>query len=240
MKEDLDKYSDAYKGNILYDFDNKIVLKWYAKRIISLTKNTESILELGLGHGFTARIFSNIYKNYTILEGSPDVINNFNNSSLKFHPKIIETYFEDFKSHEKYDVIVMGFILEHVDDPLKILKYYKKFLSPNGRLFVSVPNAESMNRQLGNYSGILENIFELSENDLKLGHKRYYCVETLKKELELAGYLIEKIEGIFVKPFTTSQILSLNLDERIINSLCQIGIKYPELSSGILMECKTK
>ena len=58
MKNQLDKYIMAYEGKTIYDFDNDILLNWYPKRIIELTKGATSILELGLGHGFTVQIFS--------------------------------------------------------------------------------------------------------------------------------------------------------------------------------------
>jgi hypothetical protein len=36
------------------------------------------------------------------------------------------------------------------------------------------------------------------------------------------------------------QILSLNLDERILDALCQVGVEYPELSCGLLAEISPK
>ena len=137
---------------------------------------------------------------------------------------------------EKFDVINMGFILEHIDNPFEILTRFKKFLSPGGKIFVSVPNAEVLNRRLGNLAGMLPDMTLLSENDHLLGHKRYYTVDSLKTEIEKAGYKLEKIEGIYLKPFTTKQILSLEFDKKIINSLCEVAIDYPELSCGMLAQ----
>jgi hypothetical protein len=77
---------------------------------------------------------------------------------------------------------------------------------------------------------------QLSKDDYKLGHKRYYSVETIKQEVVNAGYKIDRIEGLFLKPFTTNQLLSLKLSPRIIESLCLLGKNYPELSLGILLE----
>ncbi len=96
-------------------------------------------------------------------------------------------------------------------------------------MFVTVPNAEVLNRRLGNIAGMLPDMQTLSENDMILGHQRYYTVETLKDDILKAGYEIERMEGIYLKPFTTSQILSLALDRKIIDALCVVGIDYPEL-----------
>lgn len=132
----------------------------------------------------------------------------------------------------------MGFILEHVDNPFEIITCFKEFLVPNGKMFIAVPNAEVLNRRLGHLAGILPDIQKLSENDLILGHKRYYTVESLTEEVRRAAFEIERMEGIYLKPFTTKQMTSLNFDKNIIDALCQVGIDYPELCCGILAQLK--
>ncbi len=77
---------------------------------------------------------------------------------------------------------------------------------------------------------------QLSEYDLLLGHKRYYTVETLSADIHSSGYKIVAMEGIYLKILTTSQIISLNLNDEIINALCLAAIDYPELSCGIMAE----
>ena len=173
-----------------------------------------------------------------VLEGSPAVIKNFKKKFPKCRAQIIETFFEKFESDKKFETIVLGFVLEHVDNPLEILKHFKQFLAFNGRIFVAVPNAESLNRRLGYMAGILPDMQKLAENDVTLGHKRYFTLKSLTRLVTDARYKIERVEGIFLKPFTTQQIVSLNLDKRIIHALCEVGISYPELCCGILVELK--
>ena len=43
----------------------------------------------------------------------------------------------DYKADKKYDFITMGEVIEHVDDPLKILKSLYKLLSDDGKLFIT-------------------------------------------------------------------------------------------------------
>ena len=196
MNSLLDNHVAAYQGDNLYDFDNEILLTWYPQRIIEHAGCTGALLELGLGHGYTADIFGAHFEKHVVLEGSQAVIDNFK----KMHPDctadIIHTYFEEFETNEKFDVIVMGFILEHVDDPLLILRHYRQFLAPNAKIFLAVPNAEVMNRRLGYLAGMLLDMSALSENDHLLGHKRYYTVESLTDEVTEAGYQIDRMEGI--------------------------------------------
>jgi SAM-dependent methyltransferase len=239
MKNQLDNHVAAYTGENLYDFDNEILLTWYPQRIIKNSKGSQSLLELGLGHGFTANIFSGNFSRHVILEGSGAVIENFRSRNPDYKADIVETYFEKYSTEEKFDVIVMGFILEHVDNPLEIIKAYKRFLAPGGKMFLSVPNSEVLNRRLGHIAGLLDDMEALSQNDHLLGHKRYYSVKSLSAEIVSAGFKIEKIEGIYLKPFTTTQMISLNLNESILNALCEVGINYPELSCGILAQIST-
>ena len=166
------------------------------------------------------------------------VIDNFKKKFPDCHAQIIEIYFENFASDKKFDIIIMGYILKHVNNPFEIISRFKEFLVPNGRMFIAVPNAKALNRRLGHLAGILPDVQKLSENDLILGHRRYYTVESLTEEARRAGLEIERMEGIYLKPFTTKLIISLNFNKNIIDALCQVVIDYPELCCGILAQLK--
>jgi 2-polyprenyl-3-methyl-5-hydroxy-6-metoxy-1,4-benzoquinol methylase len=236
MDNTLDKHVSAYQGLSIYDFDNTIQLKWYPQRIVEYSKGATSLLELGLGHGITTSVFQRHFKRHVVVDASRAVIENFRQRFPHSKVKIVESYFETFESQERYEVIVFGYILEHVDDPVRILKHFRRFLAPGGRMFVAVPNAEVLNRRLGHLAGMLPDMLQLSDHDLLLGHKRYYTVESLRQDIQLAGYVIERLEGIYLKPLSTNQMISLNLGENVIEALCVAAIDYPELSCGILAE----
>ncbi|MCX5830465.1 MAG: class I SAM-dependent methyltransferase [Deltaproteobacteria bacterium] len=238
MDNILNSHVAAYSGHNLYDFDNNIQLNWYPQRVLRLKENAKSILELGLGHGFTTTIFSKHFDRHLVLDASPAVIENFRTRFPDCHAEIVETYFENFLSGETFDLIVLGFILEHVDNPVDIMSYYKRFLAPRGKMFVTVPNAEVLNRRLGHLAGMLEDMQQLSDHDRMCGHKRYYTVKSLTEEVRRAGYEIDRIEGIYLKPFTTVQMISLNFDQKVIDALCTVGIDYPELCCGILAQIR--
>lgn len=234
--KNIEKSSSYYSSNIEYDFDNKIILNWYTKRIIEKIKPCSKILELGIGHGYSTSLISSKFSDHTSIEGSKKVIKNFL-SKFSHHPKeIIECYFEDFESSEKYDVVIMGFILEHVDDPVMILNKYKNYLKEDGTLYAAVPNAKSLNRRVGFNAGVLNDYYKLTENDHALGHQRYYDLEKFQDDFISSGYKINSCEGIFLKPITTNQFEILELDEKFIEGFCIEGINYPELSLGILVE----
>jgi 2-polyprenyl-3-methyl-5-hydroxy-6-metoxy-1,4-benzoquinol methylase len=235
MENILDQHAVGYRGGV-YDFDNTILLNWYPQRMLNSRSNESSLLELGLGHGHTVKYFAEAFKSYKILEGSPQVIQQFRTQHPSLNVSIVETFFEDFATNETFDIISMGFILEHVSDPKAILKQYRDFLSPSGRLFITVPNAAVLNRRVGKLAGLLDEMTTLSDHDYVMGHKRYYTVESLREDIQASGFRVERLEGIYLKPLTTQQMIGLNLDERVIRAFCNIGVHYPELSCGILAE----
>jgi trans-aconitate methyltransferase len=240
MSNALDNHVAAYQGDNLYDFDNEILLTWYPQRVVHHAGSARSLLELGLGHGYATDIFSHRFARHVVLEGSPAVIGNFRDKHPDCRAEIVETWFENFATDERFDLIVMGFILEHVDDPLLILRRFREFMAPGGRIFLAVPNAEVLNRRLGQLAGLLDDVTTLSENDHLLGHKRFYTVATLSADIAQAGCSVERLEGIYLKTFTTRQIVSLQLDRQVIDALCTVGVDYPELSCGILAEISAR
>jgi 2-polyprenyl-3-methyl-5-hydroxy-6-metoxy-1,4-benzoquinol methylase len=232
----LDSHLEAYQGKFIYEFDNQIQMNWYPKRITEFSNPESSVLELGLGHGISTNYFSFFFQHYLVIDASPAVIKNFKEAFPNCKAKIEEVYFENFESQEKFDIIILGFVLEHVDNPDIILDKYKKFLKEDGKMYISVPNAEVMNRRLGNLAGDLPNMQLLSEHDKICGHRRYYTVETLTNQIKSHGYKINRLEGIYLKPLSTSQMISLKLEDKYINALCEMGINYPELCCGIFVE----
>jgi 2-polyprenyl-3-methyl-5-hydroxy-6-metoxy-1,4-benzoquinol methylase len=236
MENALDSHVQAYQGLSIYDFDNTIQLKWYPQRVVQFSEGAVSLLELGLGHGITTEVFGRQFKRHVVVDASPAVIGNFRQRFPQSKVEIVESYFETFDTTERFDVIMLGYVLEHVDEPVQILKHFRHLLAPGGRMFVTVPNAEVLNRRLGHLSGMLPDMQVLSEHDLLLGHKRYYTVESLQRDIEQAGYRVQRLEGIYLKPLSTKQMIALELSETVIQAFCLAAIDYPELSCGILAE----
>lgn len=238
MTNPLDAHVAAYQGETPYELDNRLLLTWYPERVLALTRRRGSLLELGLGHGYATSALTGHFRRHLVLDGSPSVIANFRERHPRCPADIVETYFEDFESEERFDVIVMGFVLEHVDDPLALLRRYRGLLAQEGEMFISVPNAEALNRRVGHAAGLLPDMFSLSDNDRLLGHKRYFSAEGVRELVAASGMTCAALEGIFLKPITTGQILTLGLGPEILAALCQVGVGYPELCCGILAQLR--
>ena len=48
--------------------------------------------------------------------------------------------FSEFSTDEKFDLITMFHVLEHLEHPIRDLTHLKKFLKPNGYIVIEVPN----------------------------------------------------------------------------------------------------
>ncbi|CAI8841961.1 Ubiquinone/menaquinone biosynthesis C-methylase UbiE [Pseudomonas sp. IT-P12] len=236
MSNDLDTFIAAYSDSFGYAYDNNIILNWYPRRIMALCTEQQSLLELGIGHGFSTHRFSQFFTEHMVIDGSASVIDQFKAQYPDNTADIVESYFETFDTDKRFDLIVMGFVLEHVDDPQAVLQKFKRYLAPGGRCFVLVPNGESLHRRFGHAAGLLEDPMALGQGDLELGHVRSYSLQSLTAELEAAGYQVERKEGVFLKPFTTGQLKTLNLSADIVSAMCTVGIDYPELSCAMMLE----
>lgn len=231
----LDNLKDAYQASFPYALDNRLILNWYPTRIINRCKGGK-LLELGVGHGFSSLMLTPHFRMHTIVEGSQQIISAFRLNQEASGIKIVHSFFEEYVADEKFDVIVMGFVLEHVEDPGLILLKFKDFLAPDGKIYITVPNAHALNRRLGHLAGLLKDCFALSAADHDLGHRRTFTVESLCALAEQQGLIVRYMEGLLLKPITTAQIQALNLPEEVLQAMLEIGIGYPELSVGILAE----
>ena len=234
MSHGIDQDLTAYDRN--YVLDNNLTLQWYPQRVVDMTQaRTGSMLELGLGHGFSTEYFAKAFQRYRVLEGSQEMIDRFRERFTTEGIDITRVYFEDFETDERFDAVSMGFILEHVDDPALIIRKYARLLSPDGSIYIAVPNAESLHRRFGHAAGLLADLCALSPADLEFGHKRYFTLESLLALVEGEGLEVRKVEGLLLKPITTQQMLDLNLDEAILQAMLKVGVSYPELCNSLLV-----
>lgn len=193
-------------------------------------------MERNSRQGYTSRIFAQACNRHVIIDGASVVIEQFRQNTPGFTGEIVEAYFEDYTPDETFDVIVMGFILEHVEDPDLILERYRRFLKPGGKMYVAVPNAKSMNRRLGLELGLIDDIYSLNANDIALGHVRQYCRDTLTDAVRRAGYRITHEEGIYLKPLPLAVLKTLDDFDANLQAMLRVGVDFPDLCVALLME----
>jgi SAM-dependent methyltransferase len=125
-------------------------------------------------------------------------------------------------------------VLEHIADPVPLLKQILTWLSPGGKFIVGVPNAKSFHRMVAVKMGLLESIYSLNERDLQLGHERVYDMDLLKAHLTEAGFSISHETGVFLKFLANGQIEQW-FSQEMIQAFYELGKDYPELCAEILV-----
>lgn len=231
--ENLNQYVETYTKDP-FEKENSMMLSRFVSLCISNLVEDDTFLELGIGHGITLSELVKKIKNVTVLEGSSKLISQYQN--MYDNVDIVEVYFEKYNTSKKFNNIGMGFVLEHVDDPIQILKQYKPFLTDKGSIFIGVPSASSLHRSLALNAGMIDDIRVLSDADIKFGHKRFFTYDDWCNVIKSAGLRVKNAHGLYLKPFTTDQIASLNLDSKIIEGLSDIALLYPEIANTLYFE----
>lgn len=243
--EDLDAHLAAYQQEFEFYEENQWYLRHYAERVCAVVRERKlrSLLSLGIGHevvsGKLMAELGRSIERYTILEGSAAIIAQFRSANRPGDDvELIHTRFEDFVAERRFDGIEMGFVLEHVDEPLALVRRFKSLLSPGGTMFIAVPNARSLHRLIGHEAGLLDDVYRLSEQDHALGHKRYFDLERITALVEAAGLEIVHRQGLMLKPVTAAQMKALGWEKNIIDALFKVGDRYPEIANCILIEAR--
>lgn len=197
-------------------------------------------LELGCSDGYMTQLLAELVENLEVVDGSSYFIGEAKSRELP-NVKYIHSLFEEFHSDREYDYIFASYVLEHVNQPQELLKMVRAQLKPGGKFFVVVPNARALSRQLALHMGILESLYDLTENDLKHGHRRVYDRNTLNRELAEAGLKSISQGGIFLKllaDFQMDQLLNnAILEDSQINGLYSLGLEYPDLCGSLFSIC---
>lgn len=73
---------------------------------------------------------------------------------------------ENFASEEKYAVISMCDVLEHVESPQEVLKKCHNFLKPGGLLYLQVPNVMGFKYPYGDSLGLPHHLWQFDHHTL--------------------------------------------------------------------------
>lgn len=107
----------------------------------------EKVLEIGSGRGWFALEMAKRGFDITAVDLSQK-----NLDIIKEKSSFVKTKFgsaDDLPfTEEKFDWIVMNEVLEHLEDPDQVLYHISQFLTPQGKIFISVPYKENIVQEL--------------------------------------------------------------------------------------------
>jgi 2-polyprenyl-3-methyl-5-hydroxy-6-metoxy-1,4-benzoquinol methylase len=149
--------------------------------------------------------------------------------------RIVETLFEEFEPAGRYDTIVMSCIIEHVHDPSLVLRRAASWLADDGVILLIVPNQLSLHRRVGLRCGLLSSMEQLSEQDLSVGHRRLYTVDSLSDAIRAAGLETSGIEGIFLKPLSSAQMI--DWPDSLLNAFDDMAHELRDYAAYLFAAC---
>ncbi len=183
---------------------NKILAHFKIKSCLEHIRGT-SLLDIACGDGLITVQFKEYFSRIVGVDASGVHLAEARKRlpGVEFHESLIE----ELNLCEKFDTILMFDLLEHVIDPVMVLKRAASFLKEDGIMIIQVPNAHAINRKIAVIMGTLKSCEELSPFDINIaGHRRSYTLKTLKHDIEKAGLHVVKTGGIFYKMLSTPQM----------------------------------
>ena len=176
-------------------------------KVVSCLENSHgtSLLDMPCGDGLLTKMFAERFKRVVGVDASGPHLA----VARKLLPRVDfhECLIEDLDIKEKFDSVFMLDVLEHVIDPVILLKKAASFMKDDGVMIVHVPNSEAINRKINVQMGTLKTCDELSPFDINIaGHRRSYTIDSLGQDILNAGLKIRKTGGIFFKMLSTPQM----------------------------------
>lgn len=185
---------DYYKNTVRNDLLNKILaffsfvsVKKKEKFILKYFNNLHkiSILDVGCGDGkFLERLDQKKFDKYG-LELNKEAIKICQKKEIFIYGgKLVDLNFKN----KKFDVISLWHSLEHIEDPIGVLRKIKRILSKKGILVIQTPNVDSFGFKFGK-----ENWFHLDSPR----HLFIYSKKAIGELCERTDFEIFKIKNEF-------------------------------------------
>lgn len=224
----LDGYVPAYTA-----FNDWMIQRRYQE----LTKYFvgETCLELGSSEGSGTTYLLQHFEEVVAVEGSGSAAAALRARHSTSRLEVVHALFEDVDlGDRRFDTIVLAHILEHVNDPLAVLRRAKSLVAREGVLIIDVPNADSLHRQVGVQMGLLQERTDLNAADLSIGHQRVYTPASFKAEAVQAGLTIRECGGMFIKVLSNAQTEAVFDDEQL-EALFAVGRDNPDIAAEIFI-----
>lgn len=232
---------DARDHKYAYGFDFD-VMHPYMLRSFEPFFCQGSLLELGSYQGDFTRRFLPYFDDITCVEASDEAIGIAQNR-LGTRVQFINATFEKVTLPKRYDNIVLTHVLEHLDNPIQVLKRINaEWLTEKGRFFLVCPNANAPSRQIAVKMGLISHNTAVTPAEAEHGHRCTYALDTLERDAIAAGLKVIHRSGIFFKAlanFQWDRLLQTDIiSPAYLEGCYQLGQQYPELCSSIFLLCE--
>jgi len=239
-------YNEEFDDNVgrkyAYGFDFDVMHPYMIRSFEPFFRKGGNLLELGSWKGGVTKRLAEHFDDISCVEAS-DVAAAEVTKKMGDNVTMYNALFEDVTLPAKYDNVVMTHVLEHLDDPIKVLKRINdEWLSDEGRLFLVVPNANAASRQIAVKMGLIDHNSAITEAEKAHGHLITYSLDTLERDARAAGLKVMYRSGVFFKAlanFQWDEILKTDIvSPEYLEGCYQIGQQYPDLCASIFLMCE--
>lgn len=239
--KELDDSNNSANEKYAYSFDFDVMHPFMIKSFKPFF-NKGSLLELGCHTGNFTRRFQAYFDDITCVEAS-DVAIGQAKQKLGDKIKFINSLFEEAVLPKRYDNIVLTHVLEHLDNPVLVLKRInEEWLAEGGRFFLVCPNANAPSRQIAVKMGLISHNTAVTQAEVEHGHRCTYTLDTLERDAVAAGLKVVHRSGIFFKAlanFQWDRLLQTDIvSKEYLEGCYKLGQLYPDLCSSIFLMCE--
>jgi 2-polyprenyl-3-methyl-5-hydroxy-6-metoxy-1,4-benzoquinol methylase len=235
-------YNAEYKDSArkyAYRFD--AVLRGYIMRTFDPLLPPGKALEMGCYTGDMTELIAARYSDVTVIEASEELIAAAG-ARMEGRARFVHGTFETVEISDRYDAIFLVHTLEHLDDPVSVLRRVNDWLTDHGRLFVVVPNANAASRQIAVHMGLIPFNDAVTADERVHGHRKTYRLDTLARDALDAGLRIVQSGGVFFKPLANYQFDRLMggdvISDDYLEGCYRLGMQYPDLCASIWLACE--
>jgi 2-polyprenyl-3-methyl-5-hydroxy-6-metoxy-1,4-benzoquinol methylase len=235
-------YNAEYKdGGRKYAYRFDAVLRGYIMRALDPFLPAGRALEMGCYTGDVTELIADRYEDVTVVEASDELVASAR-ARLGGRARFVHATFEAVSLPDRYDAIFLIHTLEHLDDPVSVLRRVAGWLSDRGRLFIVVPNANAASRQIAVQMGVIPFNDAVTNDERLHGHRKTYRMDTLEREALDAGLHVAHRGGVFFKPLANFQFDRLAggdvISDDYLEGCYRLGMHYPDLCASIFIVCE--
>jgi 2-polyprenyl-3-methyl-5-hydroxy-6-metoxy-1,4-benzoquinol methylase len=235
--------NDAVNHRYAYSFDFDVMHPFMIRAFEPFFRDG-SLLELGSFKGDFTKRFLSRFSDITCVEASDAAINEAKGRLGSKGIVYINAVFEKVQLPRRYDNIILTHVLEHLDDPVAVLKRVNnEWLAERGRFFLVCPNANAPSRQIAVKMGLISHNAAVTPSEAEHGHRITYSLDTLERDAVAAGLKVVHRSGIFFKAlanFQWDRLLATDIiSPEYLEGCFQLGQHYPDLCSSIFLLCES-
>ena len=170
MRNFEDELNDTPDHLYAYDFDHEVMHPFMFRSFEPFLRDG-SVLELGSSKGDFTKLILERFTDVTCVEASNSAIEEAK-SKLGSVPEYLLSPFETVELPRKYQNVIITHVLEHLEDPVGILKRIRnEWLDEGGRLFLVCPNANAPSRQIAVKMGLISHNAAVTPSEEAHGHR---------------------------------------------------------------------